>query len=254
LAHSRQDQPGEWAFGAGVQAITFVSRFDTDHYLEHGESWFTRLGRYSITPGHRQAVGVKYRVFDPSAAILRCFSCHSTGGVALSGDGAIVPAEPGIRCEDCHGPSAAHARDPQKIKPLNPAHLTASEINSLCGACHRMPLGAAALVKLTDPWNARHQPLMLSASKCFSASAGRLSCLTCHAPHSPVERNLARYNQACAACHASPRHTHPVAGRACASCHMPAVHPADGLTFANHRIAVYRDGDPLTPQRASSRF
>ena len=249
LARSTPRQPGEWAFGAGEQAITFVSRLDGEHYLEEGKSWYRRLKGYERTPGAQSDAGTRYRLYDPAAAILRCFACHSTGPLSISADEVIVPHEPGVRCEVCHGPAAAHARDPAGVRPQNPARLSAGGLNDFCGACHRMPAGAAETPDLRNPWNARHQPLLLAASRCFRESQGRLSCLTCHSPHAPLERKLAAYDSACMKCHAAPRHKKPVAGEACAGCHMPAVKPQPNLEFANHRIAVYRAADPLSPVR-----
>jgi hypothetical protein len=247
LSRSRAGQPGEWAFGAGSQAITFVSRADADHYLEHGETWYTKLGRYARTPGHREAGGVRYRIFDPSAAILRCFACHSTGPVSIAEGGAIVPAELGVRCEDCHGPAAAHVSDPRRAQPVQPARMSAAAINRTCGACHRMSAGPEAPVNLHDPWNARHQPLMLAAGACFQLSGGRLNCFTCHAPHAPLERTAAAYDARCVKCHAAVRHQTAVAGTACAECHMPRVALGPGLSFANHRIGIYAPEAPMRP-------
>ena len=59
LAKSKPEQPGEWAFGSGLQAITFVSRADQESYLEHGESWFRELKDYARTPGHRSNAGMR---------------------------------------------------------------------------------------------------------------------------------------------------------------------------------------------------
>ena len=247
IARSKPPQPGDWAFGAGEQAITFVTREDAGHYLEEGRSWYKRLNGYALTPGASSTAGTRYRLFDPEAGILRCFSCHSTGPLSLAADEAIVPHELGVRCEACHGAGAAHARDPAKAHPANPGRLGAVQLNALCGNCHRMPAGLQETPDLRNPWNARHQPLLLAASACFQRSQGRLTCLTCHSPHAPLEHSLASYNAACARCHAAPRHTRPVAGRACASCHMPAVKPQANLEFANHRIAIYAAGDPLSP-------
>lgn len=255
---SKPPQPGEWAFGAGLQAITFVSRVEDDNYLELGASWYRRLNGLALTPGHRNAAGVRYRIFDPSAAILRCFACHSTGPIAIAVapektlQENIVPQELGVRCEVCHGPAAAHARDPQHVHPRNPAKLSASELNDLCGACHRMPAAAGSATDLRNPWNARHQPLLLALSACFRQSQGRLTCFTCHAPHAPLETKLAAYNAACAKCHAAPRHARPVQGRPCAECHMPAARPLPNLAFANHRIAIYAPSDPMWPVVAST--
>jgi hypothetical protein len=245
LTRSKPPQPGEWAFGAGSQAITFVSRLDSATYLEHGQSWFRALKGYARTPGHRSASGVRYRIFDPAAGILRCFACHSSGPLSLASDEAIVPAELGVRCEVCHGPAAAHVRDPARNHPQNPGKLTANQLNEFCGACHRMPAAAGDTPNLRDPWNVRHQPLLLAASACFQSSQGRLSCLTCHSPHAPLEQKVAAYDTACGKCHAAPRHTRPIGDRACAGCHMPTVRPQPNLAFSNHRIAVYAAADPL---------
>jgi hypothetical protein len=251
LDRSKPPQPGDWAFGAGLQAITFVSRAAGDDYLELGQSWYRRLNGMALTPGHRNAAGVRYRIFDPSAAILRCFSCHSTGPIRIDSSPVetIVPLELGVRCEVCHGPAANHARDPQHFRPTTPASLSAAQLNDFCGACHRMPTPAGSATDLRNPWNARHQPLMLALSACFRNSGGSLSCFTCHAPHAPLEQKLAAYDAACRHCHAAPRHTSPVTGHACAECHMPAVRPLPNLAFANHRIAIYAPADPMWPAK-----
>jgi len=106
---------------------------------------------------------------------LRCFACHSTGPLKLAADQAVLPYEPGVRCEVCHGPAAAHARDPARVRPDNPGRLTADRLHAFCGACHRMSAGAADAPDLRNPWNARHQPLLLAASRCFGESKGKLS-------------------------------------------------------------------------------
>src|ERR1700722_18999116 len=58
LAPSSDTQPGDWAFGAGAQAITFVSRVDREKYREHGETWYRAIGGYALTPGHSNTAGV----------------------------------------------------------------------------------------------------------------------------------------------------------------------------------------------------
>ena len=129
LKASLPGQPGDWAFGAGTQAITFVSRVNRESYREHGETWYKSLNGYGTTPGHAGRAGMQFRIFEPSARILRCFACHSTGPLTLTADDRIVPHELGVRCEVCHGPAAAHARDPMPNHPRNPARMTAVGMN-----------------------------------------------------------------------------------------------------------------------------
>src|SRR5271166_5659887 len=107
-------QPGEWAFGAGSQAITFVRHRDAETYLELGQSWFRTINGFAATPGHPNGEDTPYRTFDPSAGILRCFACHSTGPLTLQEGQNIVPHELGVRCEACHSPAGDHARNPAR--------------------------------------------------------------------------------------------------------------------------------------------
>src|ERR1035438_2545735 len=240
-------QPGDWAFGAGTQAITFVSRVDRQSYQEHGETWYRSLNGYGTTPGHAGRAGMQFRIFEPSARVLRCFACHSTGPLTLDANDRIVPHELGVRCEACHGPAAAHARDPIHIHPRNPARMSAAGMNQFCGNCHRVTgVNGEDNTDLRDPMNVRAQPLRLAASACFLKSKGQLTCLTCHSPHEPLERRGAVYDSACQKCHTATVHTRPIAGHPCAECHMPALAQGD-LVFVNHRIGVYGARDPLTP-------
>src|SRR5947209_9685667 len=101
IARSKAPQPGDWAFGAGAQAITFVTRLNPDFYREEPRSWFRRLDAYGPTPASASSTGTRYRVFDPQAGILRCFACHSTGPLSFAPDGSIELHEAGVRCEGC---------------------------------------------------------------------------------------------------------------------------------------------------------
>jgi hypothetical protein len=236
----------EWAFGAPVQATTYVSKYDEDHYVEHRLSYYTATGRLAPTPGHEHQPepGVLYRLFSPGAEILRCFQCHSTGPLRVTGERRIEPFEAGVRCEVCHGAGAAHARAPAKSNILNPKRYSAAEVNQFCGACHRKPAPSGESTDFRDPWNARHQPLYFAESACYQKSGGRLSCLTCHPPHGGAVK------ESCGNCH-NGRHKANVAvgGKSCVACHMPPVKPRPELSFANHWIGVYRAGETLTPRR-----
>ena len=115
------------------------------------------------------------------------------------------------------------------------------EINDLCGGCHRMPAPKGASTDWSNAWNTRHQPLYLAESACFLKSA-KLSCVTCHDPHS-----AAAAKSPCESCHQRPKHKDSAAGPKCTNCHMPKVAAQAGLAFTNHWIGVYSPGKPLLP-------
>jgi hypothetical protein len=264
------DIPVEWAFGAGDQAVTFVTRIDANWYLEHFLTYYAATGRLAATPGHAaltpkslaEAVGLPYKTSDPEVGILGCFECHSTGPVQVSAEGELSPREAGVRCEACHGPGAAHVAAAGKgnkqaaLAALrNPKNLTPAELNTFCGRCHRPPESAGSEIDWTYAWNVRHQPVYLSRSRCQIESGAKLTCFTCHEPHSPLERATAAssYNARCRDCHngtGAGRRTKACGGNAsnCVDCHMPRVSPQSPLRFTNHWIGVYLDGAGLKPR------
>lgn len=235
LARTPSDSPvrSDWAFGAGSQAVTYVSRMNDEYYLEHPLSFYKATGKLAPTPGHNTAAGEKYKTFAPDSAILRCFQCHSSGPLRLQAGNRIEPYEPGVRCEACHGPGSEHAAKPAGNNLVHPGRLSAAELNDLCGQCHRMPPAAGSATNWSNPWNVRHQPVYFSQSRCFLESAGKLSCITCHSPHKDQVR------ESCGSCHAQVRHLSPISGQSCSACHMPKVNPQPALSFTNHWIGVY---------------
>lgn len=227
-----KDSGVRWAFGAGAQAITYVSQLDEDTYLEHGLSLYAK-GGLALTPGHRNTAGVKYQTFAPDANIMRCFQCHSTGKLSIDEKRAIQPSEPGVRCEACHEAGSEHAAKPARTNIHKPAKL-----NEECGQCHRMPPAQGVATNFDNPWNVRHQPVYFSQSACFIK--GGASCVTCHDPHEDKKPEV----KACENCHASPKHNVSVANRTCFECHMPVVKPSPQLSFTNHWIGIYKLAGP----------
>jgi hypothetical protein len=250
--------PIEWAFGAGEQAVTFVSRKDESWHIEHYFSWYRRTGRMGATPGHEAlrsnqlalAAGYLYRSLDPVTGIVACFRCHSTGPPQVSRGNEVAPLEAGVRCEACHGPGQAHARGvPRGIR--NPKRMRPAEVNLLCGECHRSPENAPEL-NLSKAWNVRFQAAYLMQSACYRRGE-ELSCVTCHDPHGGVERDPESYNRKCSNCHQSVETgSHNAAGD-CVSCHMPVVTTQPNLRFANHWIGIYSRDNPLQPRGGAGR-
>ncbi len=227
----------EWAVGSGAQAFTPVGR-SGGLFFEHRISLYA--GRPGLTMGHpasadssaQAALGIP----QPPETITRCFNCHATGV-----RGAADFAEPGVNCERCHGPGAAHAAAPATAKLLNPGRFSAPASVQICAGCHRSPEPAqrkSTKPEIEDPVSIRFQPIGLIASRCFQAS-GKLSCLTCHDPHANARRNdAAFYSAKCQGCHAgAPTSRCARANETnCLSCHMKSSSPVPYLRFTDHRI------------------
>lgn len=251
--------PVTWAFGAGEYGQTYILQKEGT-YTEARLSYFTSLNALNITPGQsdktpqsaQEALGKR---LDRETA-RQCFGCHTTAAVT-SRTLESEKATPGVTCEACHGPGAAHVaamkkndeQDPTYI--MNPAHLASSDSVDFCGACHR----TWADVEMEMPSNmgnarVRFQPYRLEMSRCWDkGGAARITCLTCHDPHDPLVHQLGAYDAKCLACHAGRAEakggvavkTCKVAGSSCVSCHMPKVSvPETHAVFTDHYIRVVR--------------
>lgn len=260
-AENIMDIPLDWAFGAGEQAVTFVTRVNEEWYLEHSQSYYAGAQGFALTPGQAeltptdlpQAMGHLYKTLDSATGIVGCFECHSTGPVGVGPENVLRPTELGVRCESCHGPGVGHAAAGDRALITNPANLDANQQNEFCGKCHRPPAAQNEQPDWNYVWNVRHQPLYLAESNCFTRSEGALSCLTCHEPHAAARNFDSRfYNNKCVSCHKEGRREPAAVCRNdppsnCVSCHMPRVSPQPFLRFTNHWIGVYGDGSKLQP-------
>jgi len=258
------DVPIEWAFGAGSQAVTLVSRVNAGSYIEHFFSYYRALNGLAPTPGQRElkpaglaeAAGLYYKTRDPNIGIDGCFECHTTGPLQFAADNTIRPFELGVRCESCHGAGRKHVEAASRRNGEvsgaigNPGRLSAVAQLEFCGRCHRPPGRMDSAIDWSSAWNVRHQPPYLAESECFRKSNGALSCLTCHRPHEPLQRSSEAYNVQCWQCHKQPPEA---CATNCIDCHMPLVSPEPPLRFTNHRIGVYDSAAKLTPRRRSPR-
>jgi hypothetical protein len=247
----------DYAFGSGHHATTFVALTDRaperPAILEHRMTVFAHKSVPDITPG--QAVDGKPEGLEPAgrrytnANALKCFECHTT---LLSDRGPMVLDEstmiPNVGCERCHGPGKSHveaaragAPEVQLAMPFGPGRSTTDEQIRMCGACHRLPsMGDAGLIRVDNPVLVRFQPVGLLQSACFRKSAGALSCVTCHDPHSRASTDQAEYEAVCLSCHQGPGKMpcKVSPATACLGCHMPRRDVSRGMLLTDHWIRV----------------
>jgi hypothetical protein len=251
--------PLGWAFGVGKVGQTYLYE-SGGRFHESRASYFEKAGGLGVTPGRalespndlEEAAGRPL----PDAEARRCFGCHTTAATT-SGVFDVARLVPGVSCEACHGPGAKHVAAVGqgrlaeiKASLATPRRSDPAASVDYCGACHATwwdvtlagEKGLAAL---------RSQPFRLQSSRCWGEGDARLTCVACHDPHRPLEREAARYDARCLDCHepggggpaGRPRKACPVAKERCTDCHMPKYEVAEmRFEFTDHLIRVVRPG------------
>ncbi len=262
----------EYALGSGDRGLTFVGR-DAE-----GESRVVRMSLYAdrsiwdlTPPGEPHPADPRDYVGRPlgADAKLLCLHCHMTSMHALFDRASPMAVDHGIGCERCHGPSGNHVRaialDLNDLAIARPRFASAGQINRLCATCHDSDDPG---ISRDEPRFVRFHTTTLVESRCYTESAGGLSCLTCHDPHRNAETSAAHYESRCLACHAAgdEKQNNPAASRwtgratppdgkrrlpcpvnastGCINCHMPPVkNVAPHTEFTDHQIRVHRSKD-----------
>jgi hypothetical protein len=246
-------QEVDLALGSGKRGMTFLALQQPESMIELRLSCFPRRNEWFVTPGQNGPDPHPLGVQHTGKMAQRCLGCHST----------VVPASRafpeerfmGVGCESCHGPGQDHVaaatagRKPLEIERLRDRG--AKEINELCGECHRTANDINADDGISITMTQRFQPYGLMKSACFLESDDRLSCVTCHNPHTNSETRPAAYERACLSCHspAKKQTVCPVNQRSgCVGCHMPQREVIPGISMADHWIRVF----PRSAQRAAA--
>lgn len=170
-------------------------------------------------------VGDEWVAYDGSRTSQKpytCGTCHTTGWQTTAENGGQYQdglvgiqgtwEEPGVTCEQCHGPGADH------VAAKNPALISVDTEKELCGSCHFRDtnhgiLASGGFIKHHEQYD-----------ELISAGHNALSCTSCHDPHIGTRYGHAEeggITVTCESCHSSKTtnaHAVPVD---CATCHMP---------------------------------
>ncbi len=184
---------------------------DRDGYIYTGQADETtqwNLATETWSPYHAGEVDKPYN----------CGKCHTTGYVETGNQGNLPGligtwAQPGIRCEACHGPASEHVDTFGGTPPPG---------GKDCAECHFRD------AQMRMPWKGgfmRHH----QQAEDFSHSPHKnfvQDCMSCHDPHKSVVYNDGGMTRHCSDCHDGDfgNSYYAVAGMEsvdCMDCHMP---------------------------------
>lgn len=154
-----------------------------------------------------------------------CGNCHTTGyspGGNQDGKPGLVGtwAEPGIKCEECHGPGSLHASNPRGFT------MQIDRDAELCGQCH---IRNAIEAVDADGWFINHHE---QYEELFQSKHVTIDCVVCHDPHELVvqlrQSGEATTRTQCQNCHFKQAQyqnnsMHVAMNLACIECHMPRI-------------------------------
>jgi len=152
-----------------------------------------------------------------------CLACHTVGaglqtGFVSKNDANTNPRLAGVQCENCHGPAANHAANPDDPTTKPRVELAAT----VCGGCHNskfVPAQAAAShPPYYEEWNASpHQAVLDELKTDFLSTNGPTVFIpTCGRCHSGTVREALLENTPL-----PDGHEAGAIGIACATCHDP---------------------------------
>jgi hypothetical protein len=287
----RNTQKVEYAIGSGANGVSYVVR-QGDCLLQAPLSYYSKSRSWALSPGYELGDYGFSRTIPAG-----CIMCHSGLAQPVPNREGVYRDPPfrelSIGCENCHGPGQLHVAERAKGTQLsarpdativNPASLPGWLADNICMNCHQggdsrvlqpgrdyydfrpgtalddtVAIFALPLSRDSPPASPllEHYSLMV-LSKCYRASGGGVSCLTCHDPHEqPRSDPAGYYRRRCLNCHQESSCSVPLSARTrkvpqddCAGCHMLKQKLAliSHAALTNHRI-VARENEPY-PEEA----
>jgi predicted CXXCH cytochrome family protein len=269
ISYDRDAKPGTsnelTSLHGEKQLIYFIGsghRGRTYLYQEKGQWFEAPINYYGKTQLWDMAPNYGTTKTMPAALPVdsNCLHCHATAvQTALPEARNKYDGPPfqqaGVGCSACHGDPAKHLAEQGHGPIVNPTKLAPVRRDSTCLQCHlegdvavyragtslaQFRAGddladhAVYFVKSSAQsggGRASSQYEALLRSACKVASGDKLTCTTCHDPHSsptPEER-VSYFRAKCLTCHTSPQMAtaHHPEQKDCAVCHMPTREPRD---------------------------
>jgi predicted CXXCH cytochrome family protein len=264
MSYDRDAGP-EIALHGEKQLIYFIGsghRGRTYLYQEKGQWFEAPINYYGKKQLWDMAPNYSATRIMPAALPVdsNCLHCHATGiQTALPEARNKYDGPPfqqgGIGCAACHGDPSRHLVEQGHGPIVNPAKLAPGRRDSTCLQCHlegdvaiyragtslaQFRAGddladfAVYFVKASaesGAGRASSQYEALLRSACKVASGDKLTCTTCHDPHSSpsAEERVSYFRNKCLTCHTRPQMAtgHHPEQKDCAVCHMPAREPTD---------------------------
>lgn len=141
-----------------------------------------------------------------------CLPCHTVGYGLPTGfvSATATPQLAGVQCENCHGPAANHAADPNDTTVIPRVDIAAT----VCGGCHSASQTTFTTPPTYEEWSSSgHAAVVPDVLQSMSSNTNNIrSCGVCHSGsarlamidgQNPVVTLVNDYNvpQTCAVCH-----------------------------------------------------
>ncbi|MEW5869786.1 MAG: multiheme c-type cytochrome [Chloroflexota bacterium] len=190
----------------------------TDEPGKTGNAEYLNQWNFANSILNKQAGWVTYHSGEEKLPY-NCGACHSTGydPTATNALPGIVGdwAEPGVQCEECHGPGSLHITNPRGIA------MKIDRDGEMCGQCHSRD--NVENVNASNGFIEHHEQY----EELFQSKHVIMDCVLCHDPHSGVTQLQEAGEQTtrtrCENCHyQQAKHIQHIA-IPCTECHMSWV-------------------------------
>lgn len=246
--------------GSGKQGRTYLFARPVvggELWYEAPVNWYGGRSRYEMAPAYEAAERAPLALpVEPN-----CLHCHATGVAeplpfTQNGWAGAPFRQGGTGCVACHGDADAHVASGGKAEMLRVKTLAPERQDSVCLQCHLegdvMIQKTGRSVRSFEPGqdlfetavyfvNARSAKSALRAtsqyeallrSACRRAVGARMTCTTCHDPHSSpsAAERVAYFRARCLQCHTAPAFNvsaHHAEQPDCVACHMPRRDTSD---------------------------